>query len=300
MNRGNMRWKQSGRSSSGSSSSSAVTSNYYSSGQHSAGGGDGSSNSSASSSRSSSGSSSSAGACGALPQDSDRDPDTLMRGTLEPGARFTVTAAEILQVAYPLARQQPLPGPAQPPPQPAGAADDDEGGSDADTEAAGAQQATGKRKRKHGGGPSRAANNDRSQARRRAQLAAIEPRTEVELIMWTSRNSRRRNDQDQDRETTCSGLKYLTRICITIPQCVRGRRGVWWRISRPSSRAADYLRERIRGGRARKCGVVLNPTRERFPSTFGAHMPCTSEDLPLSWVEGRRTDDAFSPAISTP
>ena len=69
-----------------------------------------------------------------------------------------VTAADILQVAYPLARQQPPLGPAQPQPQPARDGGE-EGGSDDDTEAArraeaaGSQQGKGKKKRPyHGAG----------------------------------------------------------------------------------------------------------------------------------------------------
>jgi hypothetical protein len=91
---------------------------------------------------------------GTTQQGADRDPDTLMRGTLASEAR--VTAAEVLQLAYPLTRQQPLPGPDQLQPQPAGDGDDDdEGTSDYNNEAArraeaaGAQQTMGKRKRKN-------------------------------------------------------------------------------------------------------------------------------------------------------
>ena len=92
-----------------------------------------------------------------------------MRGMLEPGARFTVTAAEILQAAYPLARQQPPPGPAQLQPQPARDGNDDtEAGRRAG--AAGAQQATGKRKRTHRGTKSTAAYDERRRARRLEEL----------------------------------------------------------------------------------------------------------------------------------
>jgi hypothetical protein len=59
-------------------------------------------------------------------------------------------------------------------------------------------------------------------------------------IIRTTRTSRRRNDQDQDRATTCSGFKYLTRICITTPKCL-SKHGEWWSISRPSTRAAKVV-----------------------------------------------------------
>jgi hypothetical protein len=76
-----------------------------------------------------------------------------------------VTAAELLQMAHSLARQQPPPGPAQPQVQlqPQSVRDgDEEGSSDDDTEAAcfagaaGAQHATGKRKRSHRGAGNKA------------------------------------------------------------------------------------------------------------------------------------------------
>jgi hypothetical protein len=86
-----------------------------------------------------------------------------------------VTAAELLQMAHSLARQQPPPGPAQPQPQPARDGDE-EGGSDDDgtevvrrTEAEGAQQGKGKRKGdKQGAG----CKERRKQARRELQWDA--------------------------------------------------------------------------------------------------------------------------------
>jgi hypothetical protein len=122
----------------------------------------------------SSGSSSSAGAYGAPQQDAGRNLDSHLRGTLELGTMGMVTAAELLQMAYPLARQQPLPGPARLQPQPARDGDDEEGGSDDDTEAArraladtaGEQQATGRRKRNRRGSKSTAACHQRRNARR--------------------------------------------------------------------------------------------------------------------------------------
>jgi hypothetical protein len=77
-----------------------------------------------------------------------------------------VTAAEILQIAQSLARQQPPPGPAQLQSQPARDGGE-EGSSDDDAEAGriagagGMQQATGKRKRRHGGVQSRKASRER-------------------------------------------------------------------------------------------------------------------------------------------
>jgi hypothetical protein len=77
-------------------------------------------------------------------------------------------------------------------------------------------------------------------------------------------------------------------LLLTAPHSTAQRHTQPRSISRPSTRAADYLRERIRGGRAGKCVVALkfHHPISAYNLTVGVHMLCTSEDPPPSWVEG--------------